>query len=154
VRRVPVFFPGPRESMHSDQSACYAHLRHADFGFVHQVLSFERVHESAVSTELQRNEGYLPGILRDLVDYGKYYLTEKEYETCLRRDLAQYYGYLATSALKMRSRKFWYQHARYLRDLGYPLKVSRLGFATCSKIAETLVNPSYMLEKISKLLRR
>src|SRR5206468_3204060 len=61
VRRAPSFFPGAPTSLHGDTSACYEHLRAADFGFVHEVLSFERIHESAASTGRRSMQSYYFG---------------------------------------------------------------------------------------------
>ncbi len=40
----------PHSEPHADTSACYAHLRNCDFGFIHEVLSLRRVHKGQLST--------------------------------------------------------------------------------------------------------
>ena len=42
LRMRPSFFPHPRS--YADTSACYEALQYCDFGFLHEVLSVERVH--------------------------------------------------------------------------------------------------------------
>ncbi|HEY7393157.1 MAG TPA: glycosyltransferase family 2 protein, partial [Bryobacteraceae bacterium] len=56
VRQNTDFFPSP--SPHSDTSACYKYLRDNDFGLVHQVLSYERIHPDAISTACRRFNSY------------------------------------------------------------------------------------------------
>src|SRR4029077_19577175 len=45
IRRAKAFYPhsGP----HADTTACYQSLQHSDFGFVHQILTYTRIHPSS-----------------------------------------------------------------------------------------------------------
>ncbi len=49
VRGTDSFYPNPRQ--HADISAFYECLRTSDFGFVHQVLAYERVHQNALGAK-------------------------------------------------------------------------------------------------------
>src|SRR5262249_24460413 len=50
VRMREAFFPHPRS--HADTSAVYEVLEHSDLGFLHEVLSAERVHPGQWSTKM------------------------------------------------------------------------------------------------------
>ena len=45
------FFPGSAPS--ADLAACLNCLKESDFGFVHQILSFERIHDEALSAKVR-----------------------------------------------------------------------------------------------------
>src|SRR5258708_4080342 len=45
VRRTKTFYPFPEDAPHADVSGIYQALRDSDFGFVHQILTFTRIHE-------------------------------------------------------------------------------------------------------------
>src|SRR5262249_35904925 len=125
VREREEFYPN--STSEADTSACCDCLRTTDYGFVHQVLSYERVHDIRVTTRSQSLNAYLSSNLADLLAYGEDYLTPEEHGRRVRSLLRQYHGFLAISALRLRGRDFWSFHATRLRELGYPLRVTNLG---------------------------
>src|SRR5262245_58387599 len=66
-------------TQYTDQDACYRWLRHTDFGFVHQVLTYSRDHEASLTTALTRLNAALPAQLMVLLKYGPLYLDPGEY---------------------------------------------------------------------------
>src|SRR5262249_45453999 len=76
VRAREKFYPN--SSPHADASACYESLKHTDFGFVHQVLSYERIHAEAISSHCRALNTHDSSFLYDLVEYGPHYLTSEE----------------------------------------------------------------------------
>jgi glycosyltransferase involved in cell wall biosynthesis len=143
VRSTDHFFPN--ETAEADRSACFATLRQSDYGFVHQVLCYERIHQSRETATSQRLNTYLSSKIGDLVTYGSYYLSEQELNTCIENLLEQYYGYLASNALTFRGRRFWEHHSRKLQDVGYPLNGIRLSKAVATKY---LLAPSRALARL------
>jgi glycosyltransferase involved in cell wall biosynthesis len=69
-------FFSPNLYPHADTSAFYKYLQNTDFGFSHQVLSYERVHAGAVSLKSRRIDYYVPACLKDLLEYVPIYLME------------------------------------------------------------------------------
>jgi glycosyltransferase involved in cell wall biosynthesis len=143
VRSTDHFYPN--ETAEADRSACFATLRQSDYGFVHQVLCYERIHQSRETATSQRLNAYLSSKIGDLVTYGSYYLSEQELNTCIENLLEQYYGYLASNALTFRGRRFWEYHSRKLQDVGYPLNGIRLSKAVATKY---LLAPSRALARL------
>jgi glycosyltransferase involved in cell wall biosynthesis len=146
VRSTDTFFPNL--SAEADVSACFKHLKDADFGFVHQVLSYERVHSEQITTTSRALNAYLGSRLNDLTAYGSFYLTPHELKTCIEDLLAEYYRFLAISAVNFQSGKFWHYHKKRLQDLGYPLSGIRLAGMICAKFADLLLNPKQTVEKM------
>jgi glycosyltransferase involved in cell wall biosynthesis len=132
VRSTDHFYPN--ETAEADRSACFAALRQSDYGFVHQVLSYERIHEVRETATSQRLNAYLSSKLGDLNTYGSYYLSGEELDACIERLLEEYYSYLASNALMFQNRRFWEYHSRKLQDVGYPLNRIRLSKAVATKL--------------------
>jgi glycosyltransferase involved in cell wall biosynthesis len=149
VRRKPNFYPNSRE--HADISAFYDCLRDADYGFVHEVLSFERIHEAALSAEAKRLHTLLGSRLLDVQLYGPAYLTETELDGRLDGLLDQYYDMLAAAMFGAKGKRFWSYHKAVLQELEAPLYGTRMAKAVCLKIVDWMFNPKQTVEK---LLRR
>jgi glycosyltransferase involved in cell wall biosynthesis len=144
VRSSDDFYPNA--TAEADVSACFKHLRFADFGFVHQVLSYERIHEVRETTVSSDLNAYLSSKVGDLLEYGPFYLTESEIEQCLKKRMDEYYGFLAISAVHLRGRRFWSYHRNRLKVLGYPLNAGKLGGAICAKLMDLAFNPKHTIE--------
>jgi len=150
VRRTASFFP--HLDPHADTSACFRCLRDCDFGFVHEVLSKERVHDAQISSRVRKMEADTPELL-DLVDqYGPLYLTEDELLKRREEAVAAYYVMLGRAALKMAGREFWQFHKRKLAKLGYPLNWRRLIVEIGKKFATELRNPIAAFRKFERAL--
>lgn len=112
--------------LHADTEVCYKNLRHYDFGFVHQVLVYSRVHGGQQSTILRKFHTHIPGGLDILKKYGRLYLTEDEYRKVLRRKLKNYFSVLGRNILSKKDLEFWRYHKKELNKLGYSLNPARL----------------------------
>src|SRR5882724_4180462 len=145
VRSTDSFYPN--SSAEADVSACFEILRETDFGFVHQVMSYERLHEVKMTTTTESLNAYLSSKLSDLLRYGPHYLTSEELQGTLRELLKQYYDFLAVAAVNFRDQRFWNYHRRRLKELGYPLDVVKLVTAISMKIFDLLLNPKCTVER-------
>lgn len=150
VRSEKNFYPN--SSPHADTSACYNVLKTADFGFVHQVLSYERIHEQAMSAECEAVNSYPSSRLSDLVAYGPNYLTPEELEARLEEVLHKYYTFLAVAVLKKRGDEFWNYHRRRFQECGRVLSRMRLAKAVSAKLFDLMLNPKQTIEKMMKRL--
>jgi hypothetical protein len=137
----------PNSTTEADTSACYKYLLDSDFGFVHQVLSYERVHKAATSTDCQRLNTYESSRLSDLVEYGPGCLTREELEKRLEENLHSYYAFLATCVLHRRDRAFFDYHKKRLGECGQPFSRLRLSRALGAKLLDLLLNPKATVEK-------
>jgi len=154
LRRNSEFYPN--ESPHSDTSACFTVLRNSDFGFVYEVLSFERIHpgtQSYASTQINR---FLSANLNDVICYGPFYLNKQELAQQLAATLKAYHRFLAVNYFcSSREKTFWDYHKERLAELGYPLKRFALLKAAVITVLEESVNPGLALGKLrSRLFSR
>jgi glycosyltransferase involved in cell wall biosynthesis len=151
VRNTDRFFPNPTPE--ADTSACLKHLRFSDFGFVHQVLSHERIHNVRATTAALETNAYVSAAINDCQVYGEWYLTKQEREARIGELLGHYYTYLAASAFKGKDKKFWNYHVGRLHDLGFRLDKRRFSASVASKLVDLLLNPKSTVQMVSGRMR-
>jgi len=138
----------PNSTPHADVSACYKYLQHTDFGFVHQVLSYERIHADAISTQCRSLSTHDPSFLCDLVEYGPSYLTPGELANSLQETLDIYYEHLAASVFHSQNSEFWKYHMGKLKESGHPFSYLTFGKAVITKMLDLIGNPKQTVEKM------
>lgn len=113
-------------NIHADQEVCFDVLQNADFGFVHQVLTYTRRHKEALTVQTRRLDSYRIGKIKVLKKFGPAYLDRAEYEYRLQRMLNSYHKFLAKSILQLRDNTFWSYHKKELKNLGYKINKKKL----------------------------
>jgi len=148
VKQTDPFFTGSGSS--ADTAACLAVLRHWDFGFVHKILSFERVHDECISSHVATLNCFLLDRIEFLLTYGQYFLRGVEQEERLEALLTKYYKDLAVAIVNFREREFWdYQRAR-VSAMGLALSKRRIATATLAKLMELGLNLQQTASKIAR----
>jgi glycosyltransferase involved in cell wall biosynthesis len=145
VRNEEAFFPG--YAPNADIAACFRTLQYFDYGYVHQILSFVRIHEESVSSGLMGFYPFQVDQIEFLVTYGNTYLTPEEFEKRMEELLAVYYEYLAVGVVNFRNSKFWDYHKNRMRGIGIDLSYTRIAKATIGKLLDLLFNPKQTIEK-------
>ena len=102
--------------LHADSVACYDLLQESDFGFVHQVLTYTRLHSEAMTSYTIRMGSYRPEHLRMLVRYGPACLSEEQYRLRLAAAAGSYARVLAKRTHRWREPEYREFHKR---QLGY-----------------------------------
>ncbi len=92
VRHTDPFFD--QSWWHSDTHAAYRTLMGCDLGFVHQVLTYTRLHPDALTSTMRRVNTQLPHEIRLRLEFGRKVLTPREYREGLRSFLRSYSWYL------------------------------------------------------------
>ena len=149
VRSTDAFFPNA--TAEADRSACFKNLQFSDFGFVHQILSYERLHRGSMTTTSLELNAYLPSAIGDCVTYGPLYLTQSELEMRVKELLEEYYRFLASPSFMFRDRKFWDYHKGRLSEIGFSFDRLKLGKRIFLRCIDLVLNPKNTLEL---LLRR
>ena len=153
IRRRSAFYN--EENYHADVEACFEVLQEADFGFVHQILSWSRVHETRLTATVARRyeTGLVETLLGMLKKYGPTYCTDQELDEYWRRALLRYYRVLARSMFRERPEDFWQYHRQALQKIGLRLSIPRLFGAVAALGADWLLNPKVTAEKVAKRIR-
>ncbi len=79
ARATKTLFPFAEGAPHADVSAVYQVLQHSDFGFVHQILTFARVHEQSETSSSFKYGRANRAMLADMSRFGPIYLTPEEH---------------------------------------------------------------------------
>jgi glycosyltransferase involved in cell wall biosynthesis len=146
VRSGAAFYPN--SSAEADTSACFKYLKESDFGFVHQVLSYERTHPDTQSTRSAQLNRYASSYLRDLIEYGPSYLTKAELGRRVKEQLHDYHRFLAGNLLRRRGREFWEYHRARLHELGYGIRPWMLLKAGTIRGGRELLNPGHAVSTL------
>jgi glycosyltransferase involved in cell wall biosynthesis len=85
---------------HSDTEAIYDALLRSDLGYVHDVVTFTRLHPAANTPYSNEILTYAPENILMLCRHGRAVLTERQYRRQLAVDLAGYGWFLAKQLLK------------------------------------------------------
>jgi len=113
-------------SIHADKEVCFEILKNADFGFVHQVLTYTRRHNDSV-TSINRNlNTHKLGKIKIFKKYGAIFLNDKEYEVRLNKMIDNYHRFLARSIFEIKNKKFWDYHRQGLKDIGIQISPLKL----------------------------
>ncbi len=146
VRANDPFYPNA--SPHADTSACFRILAKSDFGFVHQVLSFEKTHQATQSFRSAQINRYSSACLNDLIQYGPLYLNDEELNEQIGKVLDDYHRFLAVQWLiGSRGKEFWDYHESRLRELGFPLRRSDLIKSAALTLLKEMLNPEQAIQK-------
>ncbi len=122
------------EHIYGDVEACYKVLQDADFGFVHQVLTYTRLHDQSQTSFHQQLNSNILGRLTVLIKYGPACLSHEEYEKRLEQRLQSYYRFLGQSILQQREKEFWDYHKQWFERLGLLLSKIELLKATVKEL--------------------
>jgi glycosyltransferase involved in cell wall biosynthesis len=144
----------PNSTTEADTSACYKYLQETSFGFVHQVLSYERAGHVRTTTRSRSLNSYIPSKISDLLEYGGKFMSICERNRRFDQLMDDYYKFLALGALRFREREFWSYHKERLKELGYPFSVVRLSKAIPIKLLDLFLNPKHTVESLVRLRQR
>lgn len=139
-------------SLHEDTELCHEVMATGDLGFVHQVLSFNRVGNSGILTAVESFNWQLLDFYITLRKCGSLFLTPEELADRIRTVRAEYLRLLGESALLHRGPEFWAYHEKGLTSVGESLP-SRLTLAPLVARAalKAVVRPKWFIEERTRL---
>lgn len=132
----------PDRYLHADVAAFFDVLDKVDFGFVHEVLMFSRVHEQSITATVANRKGtqFRDGLLM-LQEFGPRYFDPEELAALKTRFLRRYYRFLIRSAVLLRERQFFDYHIDALQQAGCYPSTGALARATVSEMGYTVLRP-------------
>lgn len=146
VRAREAFYPW--SNPHADTSACYESLEHSDFGFVHQVLSYTRVHSGSQTSNSLKAGSFNRAVIADVARYGPRYLRGDELEGRLSFVLDKYYEWLVPALLEQSlDKEFLQKQKDGLKEIGFELSGPRMVKAALRNGLDALKKPRSTLEK-------
>jgi len=152
VRKTDGFYPN--SSPHCDTTACYHSLEDADFGFVHQVLSYTRIHAASQSSRSIKYGAIKLAMLSDFCHFGPKYLTSAEMKRRLVFLVNDYYQSLVPSFFEQpKNKEFWQQQKTELQEIGLEFSKAKLLKIAFSRGARSLFRPRAAFKKIVGIWR-
>lgn len=149
-KNIPFF---PHLWPYADTSAFYKYLQYSDYGFVHEILSIERIHHAQVSTKTKDMGMSCIAKLDILLQYGPIYLSENEFEMLKNDILKHHWRWLGACLLQLKGAEFWrFQTSRH-RELGCPLPWGKVIKGSVDEIIDELHNPKVALNKFLTVLK-
>jgi glycosyltransferase involved in cell wall biosynthesis len=151
AKRQPFY---SESSLHEDTELCHEVMANADLGFVHQVLSFNRVGNSGILTALETFHWQILDFYTTLRKSGPLSLSPEELDNRLRTVRAEYFRLLGESVLLGREPAFWNHHRNGLATVGEKLP-SRLTLAPqiARAALKAIVRPAWFLGERARLER-
>lgn len=132
--------------LHADKDAALKLLAERDFGFVRQVLVFTRRHNESVSSRVKTHDTRRQENLLLLKEHGPVFLSRDEFATAWKRELRDYYNFLAKNIGTNQTDDFWESHAENLQRAGTDLSRMRLAYAFLRR----WMNPAMTLKALLK----
>jgi glycosyltransferase involved in cell wall biosynthesis len=145
--RSPFYAEG---RLYEDTEVCFEILRHHDFGFVPQLLSFTRIDPDSIMGSTSTYQAHLLDRLIRFRLYGRELLTEDEYRFHATEHERQYRRMLAEAWLLRREPEFWEFHRRGLATIGEEIHRARLARDAFSVVVRHALAPA----KLGAALRR
>jgi glycosyltransferase involved in cell wall biosynthesis len=106
AERLERLWPADRSvfvHLHADSEVCYALLAEHDFGFVHEVLTYSRMHPASITSRWTARVGtWTPGMLATMLRYSRCFLDDREQRWILRRLVRRYELCMLMSVARLR----------------------------------------------------
>ncbi len=135
-------------NIHTDKEVCFEILQKADFGFVHDVLTYTRRHNESVTSLNKCLNTRKIGTLIILKKYGLIFLSREEYHSRLKKLINNHHKYMVNSFFEGKNRVFFEYHKNELKKIGVELNPFKL----IAEAFKELLNPLSTLKKIIKNL--
>lgn len=129
------------ESPVEDVDICFELLQQADFGFVHQVLTFTRRDNDSIMSGIKSFKGLLLAEMMAIEKYGSRFLSPEEHARRRRETTRRYYAMLGEAVLRRKPRAFWQFHKRGLRSAGRRLSLTRVAAHALLEAVKLGLNP-------------
>lgn len=138
----------------TDTESIYEIMKETDFGFVHQILTFTRLHDESATSSVERFGINWITNLAVLIQFGEYYLSQEEYGACIKKRLYDYYRYLGVSLLQMREREFWNYQVQCLGRMGLSLNRSKVFIFALGVMLTNITHPERIRQTFRGILKR
>jgi len=137
-----------------DAAVIFDLLRHYNFGFVHQVLTFSRRDNSSVMKSLMDLDCPIAFQVFMQREFGHDFLTPEEYHDQWWWRERAYFQTLADGLLELRGKEFWKFHKSMLKRMGYSFRSAHVLRLLLGQVADIVLNPKRTVALVFHSLRR
>jgi glycosyltransferase involved in cell wall biosynthesis len=152
IRESQAFYP--HSNPHADTTACYQALENSDFGFVHQVLAYARIHADSQTSKSLKIGTYNLALIGDLTRFGPKYLSPSELKQRLEYFLDSYYRVVVHVLIERSGEEgFLNQQKAALQEMRLRFSFTRLLKTALLMGFGLLLKPGVALNKILAIKR-
>jgi glycosyltransferase involved in cell wall biosynthesis len=127
----------------------------ADYGFVHQVLTFSREHDESVSASVAHYMGTgLPEFLSIVTKHGRSFSSEQEHRDLIGSFRRRYARFLFRVWLKVWERRIWSFQEDIQHKLGLSMSMSEVIRGGCVEVLASALAPRAAWESVKREYRR
>jgi len=152
IRARKAFYDESRPS--ADTEVCYDLLKNCDFGFVHQLLTYSRIHTESIASFNNNLNKQTPNSIYIFKKYGPIYLSKEEYDKGLKNRIRIYYEFLGSNIFDSREKNFWRYHKNELNQLGLSSSWSRILLAASLLLMKNIVDTKHHIKRILNLMSK
>jgi len=152
IRKRKAFYT--EDHLHPDIEVYYDVLRESDFGFVHQVLTYTRLHPESQTTYYQNIYPAVDAQMSILKKYGDSFLNEKEHAQHLKRTLEGHYALLGVCLFQKKGKEFWNHQRKSLGKFGYSVNLVSIMKGTLTYFLKRPLKACYYLFNYLRPVRR
>lgn len=138
---------------HEDTEAGYDILAEHDLGFVHQVLSYQRVDQQSIMGRRMRFQPHLLDRLIILKAYGPRFLEPDELVCARRKAEKSFVHFLGRALLDFERGDFWSYQAGGLATIGERIPWGRVAASAANQVLDLILNPKRALEVLVRKVR-
>lgn len=140
-----------KNPLHYDIEVCFEILKHSDLGFAHDVLTFIRRHDAAISsTKVVQYDSDILSQYASLHQYGKDVFSESEFNELDKKYESYYYSNLSKHFIKLKFKTVLEYHKKTLAVVNLTIKKSVL---TKYILLRAIDSIAYIPVKIVKAIR-
>ena len=155
IRAVPEFFPWAQGDPHADVSGVYQALQHSDYGFVHQILTYTRVHTGSQTSQSFTFGRINRALLGYIKRFGPIYLTEDEFKQQLQVFSDKYYDWLAAALMENSfDQTFLEKQRKELASSEIELDMTELAKAGMRRGLQLVLHPVVTMTKLRNVRKR
>jgi glycosyltransferase involved in cell wall biosynthesis len=137
-------------SIHADSEVCLDILQDSDFGFSHEVLTYTRRHNEAMTSFLSRMETHRSGKLICLRRYGPAFLDASEFAARIEQVGVSYHKFLADAFFERRGKEFLEYHKKTLAENGIAYSRFQVFVHACLGAIERMAHPRAVVRSLLK----
>jgi glycosyltransferase involved in cell wall biosynthesis len=134
--------------IHADVEVCYRVLENSDFGFVHQVLTYTRLHKESVTDRITKR--YNTGLIEFfeiLLNYGPHGLNKEEYDRLLKKRKYRFYRILAKKLFENKSEALLKNTKEHFKELNIKFDHIRFFAACLIELFDLFISPRKIAKK-------
>lgn len=132
-----------------DTAACFEILKTWNFGFVHQIESWEREDNESISSEIRRyDSAFQLAKFIMVAEYGRFFFPEPEFQKVHGRIQRAYFRHLARHLLHRRDDSFWQYHTEGMATVHYRLRRQALVKYFLAELLDIALDPLRRLRRM------